>query len=160
MGDIDDFPEVDLEEFTEDFDTTFVDDLESGKVKLHYLPESPTFENANEPDPFDTSVVDKVLHKEEPQIEVKVGRGEVKVGKGEEKGKKKIKLVSLGCAVDVLSGKQTSGEKTVIAKTESKRRRVIKKEVNLLGDDVEKVEGEEKEEQEDKEDSQGDTEKE
>lgn len=137
--DIDEFPEVDLEEYTEDFDTTFIDELQSGKVKLHYIPDSPTFESANEPDPFDTSEVDKVLHKEEPQIEVK------KV-KTEEKGKKKIKLVSLGCAVDVLSGKQAAGDKSVVAKTDSKRRRVIPKEVNLLGDDeAVEVEGEEKE---------------
>ncbi|XP_022197758.2 protein stoned-A [Nilaparvata lugens] len=67
------------------FDTSYVDVVASGEVKLAYIPESPTLEDDG-PDPFDTSIVDQVI-KETP----------------EEKRKKK--LVSLGCAVDVLTGK-------------------------------------------------------
>ncbi|RZF43007.1 hypothetical protein LSTR_LSTR016612 [Laodelphax striatellus] len=67
------------------FDTSYVDVVASGEVKLAYIPESPTLEDDG-PDPFDTSIVDQII-KETP----------------EEKRRKK--LVSLGCAVDVLTGK-------------------------------------------------------
>ncbi|KAF6211594.1 hypothetical protein GE061_012107 [Apolygus lucorum] len=66
------------------FDTSYVDVVASGEVKLAYVPDSP--ENEDDFDPFDTSIVDKVI----------------KVDPAEEKKKK---LVSLGCAVEVLTGK-------------------------------------------------------
>lgn len=64
------------------FDTSYVDVVASGNVKLAYIPDSPT-EDDTGPDPFDTSIVDKVI-KVDP---------------------KKKHLVSLGCAVEVLTGK-------------------------------------------------------
>lgn len=123
---IEDLPEVDVDEFTEVFDTTYVDNVESGEVKLHYIPESPTEQDPNEPDPFDTSVVDKVLHAEEEKLK--------KVENKTRETKKKKQLVSLGCAVEVLTG-NIPVEKTVVTPpTSSKRRRVVSKEKNLLGD--------------------------
>lgn len=64
------------------FDTSYVDVVASGNVKLAYIPDSPTEEETG-PDPFDTSIVDKVI-KVDP---------------------KRKNLVSLGCAVEVLTGK-------------------------------------------------------
>lgn len=64
------------------FDTSYVDVVASGDVKLAYIPDSPTEEDTG-PDPFDTSIVDKVI-KVDPR---------------------KKHLVSLGCAVEVLTGK-------------------------------------------------------
>ncbi|ROT65829.1 Protein stoned-A [Penaeus vannamei] len=125
---IEDLPDVDVDDFAEVFDTTYVDNVESGEVKLHYIPDSPTTDYANEPDPFDTSVVDKVLHAEEP--EPKKPQQTQK-----EPEKKKKKLVSLGCAVDVLTGKLQTPEKTPVNTTvDSKKRRVIPQEINLLAD--------------------------
>uniref|UniRef100_A0A146L8Y6 Protein stoned-A n=2 Tax=Lygus hesperus TaxID=30085 RepID=A0A146L8Y6_LYGHE len=66
------------------FDTSYVDVVASGEVKLAYVPDSP--EKEDDFDPFDTSIVDRVI----------------KVDPAEEK---KRKLVSLGCAVEVLTGK-------------------------------------------------------
>lgn len=64
------------------FDTSYVDVITSGEVKLAYIPESPTKED-EEFDPFDTSIVDKVI----------------------QPSKKNLRYISLGCAVEVLSGK-------------------------------------------------------
>lgn len=64
------------------FDTSYVDVVASGDVKLAYIPDSPTEEDTG-PDPFDTSIVDTVI-KVDPR---------------------KKNLVSLGCAVEVLTGK-------------------------------------------------------
>lgn len=65
------------------FDTTYVDVLQNIDVQLAYIPESPTEEEAGD-DPFDTTNADKVL------------------GTVDKKGNK---LVSLGNAVEVLSGR-------------------------------------------------------
>nr|XP_053643500.1 protein stoned-A-like [Cherax quadricarinatus] len=119
---IEDLPEVDVDEFTDVFDTTYVDNVESGQVKLHYIPDSPTSTDPNEPDPFDTSVVDKVLHIEKPKPKV-----------SESKPEKKKKLVSLGCAVEVLTGTAQGVEKPTPPGS-SKRRRVVPREINLLAD--------------------------
>ncbi|XP_064097006.1 protein stoned-A-like [Macrobrachium nipponense] len=125
---IEDLPDVDVDDFTEVFDTTYVDNVESGQVKLHYIPDSPTTEDPNEPDPFDTSVFDKVLHVEEPKPK------ETNKKKPEPEKKKK-QLVNLGCAVEVLTGKvQTADKPSGTPPPDSKRRRVIPKEINLLAD--------------------------
>lgn len=55
-------------------------------VKLAYIPDSPTQEDEGF-DPFDTSIAEKLIKEEE------------------EKAKNKKKLVSLGCAVEVLTGR-------------------------------------------------------
>lgn len=65
------------------FDTSYVDAVESGEVVLAYIPESPTQEDDTGYDPFDTSIVDKVISVKD----------------------QKKALVTLGSAVEVLSGK-------------------------------------------------------
>ncbi|OXU18040.1 hypothetical protein TSAR_008629 [Trichomalopsis sarcophagae] len=65
------------------FDTTYVDALQNIEVELAYIPDSPTQEELGD-DPFDTSNADKVL-----KVVDKTGK----------------KLVSLGNAVEVLSGR-------------------------------------------------------
>lgn len=65
------------------FDTTYVDVLQNIDVQLAYIPDSPTQEEAGD-DPFDTTSADRVLKTVD---------------------KKGNKLVSLGNAVEVLSGR-------------------------------------------------------
>ncbi|CAD1471373.1 unnamed protein product [Heterotrigona itama] len=65
------------------FDTTYVDVLQNIDVQLAYIPDSPTEEQIGD-DPFDTTSADKVLKTVD---------------------KKGNKLVSLGNAVEVLSGR-------------------------------------------------------
>lgn len=65
------------------FDTTYVDVLQNIDVQLAYIPDSPTEEEAGD-DPFDTTSADKVLRTVD---------------------KKGNRLVSLGNAVEVLSGR-------------------------------------------------------
>lgn len=65
------------------FDTTYIDVLQNIDVQLAYIPDSPTEEEAGD-DPFDTTNADKVLRTVD---------------------KKGNKLVSLGNAVEVLSGR-------------------------------------------------------
>ncbi|XP_076060760.1 protein stoned-A-like [Oratosquilla oratoria] len=121
---LEDLPNLDEEEYTDIFDTTYVDNIESGHVKLHYIPDSPTTEDPNEPDPFDTSAVDKVLHTEEPKPLPK---------QEPPKPKKQKKLVSLGCAVEVLTGKASTEEAHKQTTKDSKRRRVVPQ-IDLLRD--------------------------
>lgn len=90
------------------FDTSYVDVITSGEVKLAYIPESPTEENA-EFDPFDTSIVDKVI---QPNP-----------------NKKNKRYISLGCAVEVLSGKEVDINPEVFRSTAVRKR---PKPVNLL----------------------------
>lgn len=90
------------------FDTSYVDVITSGEVKLAYIPESPTEENA-ELDPFDTSIVDKVI---QPNP-----------------NKKNKRYISLGCAVEVLSGKEVDINPEVFRSTAVRKR---PKPVNLL----------------------------
>lgn len=136
---IEDIPLISEEDYADVFDTTYVDAVEGGEIQLYQIPDSPTLENLNEPDPFDTSDVDKVLKIEKEPVK------EQSLIKPEEPQKKKKKnLVNLGCAVDVLTGKVPESSKKK------------SKEINLLADfedqeenlDKEKL-GESKEEQED-----------
>lgn len=80
--------ETESEEEDEDdiFDTTFVDAVASGEVKLAYIPESPPEEEAEGDDPFDTSIAERAI----------LGPAFNKKGK---------KLVPLGSAVEVLTGR-------------------------------------------------------
>jgi len=85
----DGFVDVEDEDEQEDsadediFDTTYVDVLQNIDVQLAYIPDSPTEEEIGD-DPFDTTNADKVLRTVD---------------------KKGNKLVSLGNAVEVLSGR-------------------------------------------------------
>lgn len=90
------------------FDTSYVDAITSGEVKLAYIPESPTEKEA-EFDPFDTSIVDKVI---QPNP-----------------SKKNKRYISLGCAVEVLSGKEVDINPEVFRSTAVRKR---PKPVNLL----------------------------
>lgn len=90
------------------FDTSYVDVITSGEVKLAYIPESPTVEET-EFDPFDTSIVDKVI---QPNS-----------------SKKNKRYISLGCAVEVLSGKEVDINPEVFRSTAVRKR---PKPVNLL----------------------------
>lgn len=90
------------------FDTSYIDAITSGNVKLAYIPESPTEENL-EFDPFDTSIVDKVI---QPNP-----------------SKKNKRYISLGCAVEVLSGKEVDINPEVFRSTAVRKR---PKPVNLL----------------------------
>ncbi|XP_054261452.1 protein stoned-A [Macrosteles quadrilineatus] len=103
--------EEEEEEESEDediFDTSYVDVVASGDVKLAYIPDSPTEEDTG-PDPFDTSIVDQVI-KVDP---------------------KKKHLVSLGCAVEVLTGRV---DKPIpVPEALPKKRKRPKKQDLLLG---------------------------
>lgn len=90
------------------FDTSYVEAITSGEVKLAYIPESPTEEEA-EFDPFDTSIVDKVIQPNPT--------------------KKNKRYISLGCAVEVLSGKEVDINPEVFRSTVVRKR---PKPVNLL----------------------------
>ncbi|VVC28376.1 Hypothetical protein CINCED_3A012909 [Cinara cedri] len=83
------------------FDTSYVDVITSGEVKLAYIPESPTEEDG-EFDPFDTSIVDKVI---QPNP-----------------SKKNKRYISLGCAVEVLSGKDVDINPEVFRSTAVRKR--------------------------------------
>lgn len=77
--------EEESEEADDIFDTTYLDDLASRGVEL-YVPESPTAEFDAGPDPFDTDYAEKVI-------------------KGPEVSKRGKKLVHIGAAVEVLTGR-------------------------------------------------------
>jgi hypothetical protein len=84
---------VELSESEEDseaedtaFDTSYTDRVETGELPLAYIPESPEEEFDLGPDPFDTAYADKVI-------------------KGPEVSKRGKKLVNIGAAVEVLTGK-------------------------------------------------------
>ncbi|XP_018897985.2 protein stoned-A [Bemisia tabaci] len=94
------------------FDTAYVDVAVAGDLKLAYIPDSPVEElKPGEPDPFDTSIVDKVLPKELA----------------------KKAVFNLGSAVDVLAGKADPQSAVHLSEEERrKHRRRIVKPVNLL----------------------------
>lgn len=79
------------------FDTAYIDALTSGDVQLAYVPESPVDDVADGPDPFDTSYADKVI-------------------KGPEVSKKGKKLVNIGSAVEVLTGRVEKVTSTAISR--------------------------------------------
>lgn len=91
------------------FVTGYVDAITSGEVQL-VIPDSPVFEIDDGPDPFDTAYAEKVI-----------------VGADKAKGNKK--LVSLGAAVEVLSGRVEREKAVELAKPKRKLRKGIK---NLL----------------------------
>lgn len=88
------------------FDTNYIDELASGNVPLAYVPESPD-EVDDGPDPFDTAYADKVI-------------------KGPEVSKRGKKIVNIGSAVEVLTGRV---EKVTTSSALQRQRRGIQ---NLL----------------------------
>ncbi|XP_067011482.2 protein stoned-A [Anabrus simplex] len=109
--------EEEEEEADEDiFDTSYVDVVTSGEVKLAYIPDSPTEQDPTDFDPFDTSIAEKLIKD------------------AEEAEAKKKKLVSLGCAVEVLTGKLDKVDKLPSVSTPSGKKRRPRKgqDVDLL----------------------------
>lgn len=100
--------EEDSDKCDDIFDTSYVDVITSGEVKLAYIPESPDKEET-EFDPFDTSIVDKVIQPNPTR--------------------KNQRYISLGCAVEVLSGKEVDINPEVFRSTAVRKR---PKPVNLL----------------------------
>ncbi|KAL1506697.1 hypothetical protein ABEB36_006013 [Hypothenemus hampei] len=103
--------ESESEEEEEDdiFDTAYIDAIATGEVKLAYIPESPTDKDTN--DPFDTSIAERAILG--PAVE--------------RKGKK---LVPLGAAVEVLTGRAQLP--TCATKPISSRRQIFKQKDLLL----------------------------
>ncbi|XP_067635830.1 protein stoned-B-like [Eurosta solidaginis] len=98
------------EEVGDIFATDYIEAITSGEVQLAVVPESPVLEFDDGPDPFDTAYAEKVI-----------------VGADKAKGNKK--LVSLGAAVEVLSGRVDREHALALAKPKRKLRKGIQ---NLL----------------------------
>ncbi|XP_011204800.2 protein stoned-A [Bactrocera dorsalis] len=98
------------EEVDDIFATDYIEAITSGEVQLAVVPESPVLEFDDGPDPFDTAYAEKVI-----------------VGADKAKGNKK--LVSLGAAVEVLSGRVDREHALALAKPKRKLRKGIQ---NLL----------------------------
>ena len=100
------------------FNTEYVDVVTSGELKLAYVPDSPTLDAAaaDGDDPFDTSVVEKIV-------------GPLPVIK------KKKALVSIGAAVEILTAANESDkQKQRHQATEASRQRIVQPptEIQLL----------------------------
>ncbi|KAJ8945435.1 hypothetical protein NQ318_009891 [Aromia moschata] len=93
------------------FDTAYIDAIAAGEVKLAYIPESPT-DKAEGDDPFDTSIAERAILG--PEVE--------------RKGKK---LVPIGAAVEVLTGRVQLP--TCATRAPSSRRQILKERDLLLG---------------------------
>ncbi|XP_073832979.1 stoned A [Musca autumnalis] len=104
------------------FVTEYVDAITSGEIQLAVVPDSPVLDFDDGPDPFDTAYAEKVI-----------------VGADKAKGNKK--LVSLGAAVEVLSGRVEREKALELAKPKRKLRKGIKN--LLLSDSVELADADE-----------------
>lgn len=92
------------------FATDYIEAITSGEVQLGVVPDSPVLDFDDGPDPFDTAYAEKVI-----------------VGADKAKGNKK--LVSLGAAVEVLSGRVDRDHAVALANPKRKLRKGIQ---NLL----------------------------
>lgn len=92
------------------FATDYIEAITSGEVQLGVVPDSPVLDFDDGPDPFDTAYAEKVI-----------------VGADKAKGNKK--LVSLGAAVEVLSGRVDREHAVALANPKRKLRKGIQ---NLL----------------------------
>ncbi|XP_055390253.1 protein stoned-A [Condylostylus longicornis] len=108
--------EEESEEVDDIFETGYIDAITSGEVQLAVVPDLPEFEDLG-PDPFDTSYADTVI----------VGPQVSKTGK---------KLVALGSAVEVLTGRVDSAQAVALSGAKKKPRRGI---TNLLLESEEEV---------------------
>ncbi|KAG5683780.1 hypothetical protein PVAND_013044 [Polypedilum vanderplanki] len=100
------------------FDTTFIDKVETGELPLAYVAEEEEEQQDLGPDPFDTGYAEKVI-------------------KGPEVSARGKKIVDIGAAVSVLTGKVEAAA-TTTAKTRRQRRGIQ----NLLLESFEVEEGE------------------
>lgn len=92
------------------FDTNYIDVIASGEVKLAYIPESPTEQQGD--DPFDTTIAERAIL-------------------GPEAQRKGRKLVPLGAAVEVLTGRVQLP--TCATKRPNSKRQILKERDLLLG---------------------------
>ncbi|XP_023169388.2 protein stoned-A [Drosophila hydei] len=92
------------------FATDYIEAITSGEVQLGVIPDSPVLELDDGPDPFDTAYAEKVIV-------------------GADKAKSNKKLVSLGAAVEVLSGRVDREHALALANPKRKLRKGIQ---NLL----------------------------
>ncbi|EDW27022.1 GL16535 [Drosophila persimilis] len=92
------------------FATDYIEAITSGELQLAVVPDSPVYPADDGPDPFDTAYAEKVI-----------------VGADKAKGNKK--LVSLGAAVEVLSGRVDRDHALALANPKRKLRKGIQ---NLL----------------------------
>lgn len=95
------------------FDTSYVDVVTSGEVKLAYIPDSPTLPEDGKDDPFDTSIADSIV-------------------KEAERERLKKPVVSLGIAVDVLTGKVPGKTSPSLPAKSPSKRTPRKTDVDLL----------------------------
>ncbi|XP_058127592.1 protein stoned-A [Anopheles ziemanni] len=84
------------------FDTGYIDAIASGELPIAYVPDSPVIESFEGEDPFDTSYADKVI-------------------KGPEVSKRGKKLVSIGSAVEVLTGRVESAGAGIVKGNRQRR---------------------------------------
>ncbi|XP_055680900.1 protein stoned-A [Lutzomyia longipalpis] len=89
--------ESESEEADDIFDTTYIDVITTNELPLAYIPDSPVQDEDDGPDPFDTTYAEKVI-------------------KGPEVSKKGKKIVSIGSAVEVLTGRVETVASTVSTK--------------------------------------------
>lgn len=92
------------------FATDYIEAITSGEVQLGVVPDSPVLDFDDGPDPFDTAYAEKVIV-------------------GADKAKSNKKLVSLGAAVEVLSGRVDRDHAVALANPKRKLRKGIQ---NLL----------------------------
>lgn len=100
----------DDDEVDDIFATDYIEAITSGELQLAVVPDSPILQPDDGPDPFDTAYAEKVI-----------------VGADRAKGNKK--LVSLGAAVEVLSGRVDRDHAVALANPKRKLRKGIQ---NLL----------------------------
>lgn len=93
--------EVEFEDNDDIFDTAYVDVLESGEIKLAHVPDDDELGFDDGPDPFDTTTAGEVLRH------------------AEQEEQKKKKQVSLGLAVNVLTGRSDRDKALLEEQTES-----------------------------------------
>ncbi|XP_022919202.2 protein stoned-A [Onthophagus taurus] len=93
------------------FDTAYIDAVASGEIKLAYIPESPTEEPEGD-DPFDTRIAERAIL-------------------GPETVRKGTKLVPIGAAVEILTGRVQAP--TCVKRPEVSRREIFKEKDLLLG---------------------------
>lgn len=105
--------EEESEELDDIFATDYIDKITSGELQLGVVPDSPELEIDLGPDPFDTAYAEKVI----------VGADKAKGGK---------KLVSLGAAVEVLTGRVDRDHAVALSGAKRKPRKGIQ---DLLLDD-------------------------
>ena len=123
------FREPSLEEFIDPdddddlFNTAFVDAVTSGEgIKFAVIPDDPVYDD-DEDDPFNTEIANVVVKKQEEE---------------KKKEDKRLKFSGLSSVADVLSGKTTQVDKSLVEQTVKRKRRRGNR-INLIGDDKNEI---------------------